>query len=134
VNEHGNGTTENHYSWIEAANVFFLDQPIGVGFSYDSGPNPGHSNGSFAAAEDIYVFMRLWYAHFPESQEKPFSISGESYGGHYIPIFASHIVAENELAIKEGRIGDVVPLVSVMIGNGIFDNLRQATSAWDGKC
>jgi cathepsin A (carboxypeptidase C) len=134
VNEYGNGTTKNPYSWIEAANVFFLDQPIGVGFSYASGPNAGHSNGSFAAAEDVYAFMRLWYAHFPESQEKPFSISGESYGGHYIPIFASHIIAENELSIKEGRTDDVVPLVSVMIGNGIFDPLRQATSSWDITC
>ena len=134
VNEHGNGTTKNPYSWIEAANVFFLDQPIGVGFSYDSGPNAGHSNGSFAAAEDVYAFMRLWYAHFPESQEKPFSVSGESYGGHYIPIFASHIITENELSIKEGRERDVVPLASVMIGNGIFDPLRQSTSSWDVTC
>ena len=78
--------------------------------------------------------MRLWYTQFPESQNKPFSISGESYGGHYIPIFASHIIAENELSIKEGRQGDIVPLASVMIGNGIFDPLRQATSGWDMTC
>ena len=134
VNEHGNATTKNPYSWIEAANVFFLDQPIGVGFSYDSSPNPGHSNGSFAASEDIYAFMRLWYAHFPESQQQPFSIAGESYGGHYIPIFASHIIAENEISVKEGRTQDVVPLASVMIGNGIFDPLRQSTSVWDITC
>ena len=134
INEHGNGTIKNEFSWTEAANIFFLDQPIGVGFSYASGPDAAHSNGSFAAAEDIYAFMRLWYTHFPESQTKPFSISGESYGGHYIPIFASHIFAENELSIKEGRQGDVVPLASVIIGNGIFDPLRQATSGWDMTC
>lgn len=80
VNEHGNGTTANPHSWIEAANMFFLDQPIGVGFSYDSGPNPGHSNGTKAAATDIYAFMRLWYQQFPKSQKQSFSISGESYG------------------------------------------------------
>ncbi|KAF2420190.1 peptidase S10, serine carboxypeptidase [Tothia fuscella] len=134
VNEHGNETIANPYSWIETANIFFLDQPIGVGFSYDSGSLPGHSNGTFAASDDIYAFMRLWYLQFPKSQKKPFSIAGESYGGHYIPIFASHIVEQNELSIYEGRPEDVVPLESVMIGNGIFDPLHQATSGWDMTC
>lgn len=132
VNDFGNGTTKNEYSWIEAANVFFLDQPIGVGFSYDT--THGHANGTFAASEDIYAFMSIWYHAFPKSKDVGFSIAGESYGGHYIPIFASHIIAENELAIEEGRASDTIPLESVMIGNGIFDPRHQATSSWDISC
>lgn len=87
IDEGGKTTHENKDSWINAANIFFLDQPIGVGFSYSDNPDD-HANGTFAASEDVYVFMDLWYKLFPEARKLPFSIAGESYGGHYIPVFA----------------------------------------------
>ena len=70
--------------------------------------------------------MQIWYKTFPKSRALPFHIAGESYGGHYIPIFAKHIVDENAKSPKH----EEVPLKSLMIGNGIFDPLRQATSSW----
>ena len=73
-----------------------------------------------------YAFMQIWYKTFPKSRALPFHIAGESYGGHYIPIFAKHIVDENSKMTKENE----VPLKSLMIGNGIFDPLRQAGSGW----
>lgn len=75
VSDAGNSTVKNEHSWIEAANVFFLDQPIGVGFSWSK---TAKANGTFAASEDIYAFISIWYKHFPESHELPFSIAGES--------------------------------------------------------
>jgi carboxypeptidase C (cathepsin A) len=99
INEDGESARENPYSWISAANVFFLDQPvsfpmlsfdfeidlykkIGVGFSYHTNESfHGGEGGTFAASEDIYAFMRLWYKAFPDSRSLPFSIAGESYGG-----------------------------------------------------
>lgn len=58
VNDGGDSARENPHSWINAASVFFLDQPIGVGFSYSTNHSaPGGEGGTFAAREDVYAFM-----------------------------------------------------------------------------
>lgn len=77
VDEGGKTARNNENSWTNAANMFFLDQPIGVGFSYSDNPDH-HANGTFAASEDIYIFMQLWYHAFPQTKALPFSIAGES--------------------------------------------------------
>lgn len=131
VNEGGESARENPNSWINAASVFFLDQPIGVGFSYSTNDSAhGGQGGTFAASEDIYAFMKLWYKAFPESKSLPFSIAGESYGGHYIPVFAEHINQMNKISTLD----DQIPLESVLIGNGIFSDTKQASSYYDIPC
>lgn len=77
VEDGGKTARKNEHSWTNAANMFFLDQPIGVGFSYSDNPEH-HANGTFAASEDIYIFMQLWYQAFPDTRSLPFSIAGES--------------------------------------------------------
>jgi cathepsin A (carboxypeptidase C) len=80
VNEHGNGTTYNPYGWNKAANMLFLDQPAGVGFSYLDKGEPVPSN-SFSAAEDLHIFLQIFVSKvFPQLKDQTFHISGESYG------------------------------------------------------
>jgi carboxypeptidase C (cathepsin A) len=131
VNDEGDSARENPNSWINSASVFFLDQPIGVGFSYSTNTSyHGGHGGTFAASEDIYAFMRLWYKAFPESKSLPFSIAGESYGGHYIPVFAEHIYQMNKISTLDNQI----PLESVLIGNGIFSDTKQESAYYDIPC
>jgi len=67
-----------------------LLKQIGVGFSYHTNRSfHGGEGGTFAASEDIYAFMRLWYKAFPDSRSLPFSIAGESYGGQLSPLPSS---------------------------------------------
>lgn len=90
-----NGTVHHPESWNSNANVFFVDQPIGVGFSYaDYGEyvvrihNLPKEIDDFdylqstteEAAQDIAAFVAIFFAHFAKFQGRGFHMSGESYG------------------------------------------------------
>lgn len=103
----------NPSSWNANASVIFLDQPVNVGFSYSS---LSVSN-TVAAGKDVYAFLELFFKQFPEYNKKQdFHIAGESYAGHYIPVFASEILSHEDRSFD---------LTSVLIGNGLTDPLTQ---------
>ncbi|EGV61812.1 carboxypeptidase C [Yamadazyma tenuis ATCC 10573] len=103
----------NPYSWNANASVIFLDQPVGVGYSYTEGDQVKNTA---TAAKDFYVFVELFFQKFPEFRGNKFHIAGESYGGHYIPSFAAEIINNADRTFE---------LSSVLIGNGITDPLIQ---------
>ncbi|KAI9701095.1 MAG: hypothetical protein M1836_001764 [Candelina mexicana] len=102
----------NPYSWNANASVIFLDQPVNVGFSY-SGSSVSNT---IAAGKDVYALLTLFFNQFPEYAHQDFHIAGESYAGHYIPVFAAEILAHKKRNIN---------LQSVLIGNGLTDGLTQ---------
>ncbi|KAF1993184.1 carboxypeptidase Y precursor [Amniculicola lignicola CBS 123094] len=130
INEHGNGTYYNEFGWSKNANILFLDQPAGVGFSYiDEGtPMPATS---FTAAEDMHHFMQLFVTEvFPDLKKWEFHITGESYGGHYVPILASQIVTQNSLYPKRPQVN----LASIFVGNAYVSPLHTAFGYWETLC
>jgi cathepsin A (carboxypeptidase C) len=79
INEYGNGTVHNEYGWNGDANIIFVDQPAGVGFSYVDEHTPLPST-SFTAAEDMHHFLQLFTTDvFPDLRGREFHITGESY-------------------------------------------------------
>lgn len=102
----------NGFSWNNNASVIFLDQPVNVGFSYSG----GSVSNTVAAGKDVYALLTLFFKQFPEYASQDFHISGESYAGHYIPVFASEILSHKKRNIN---------LKSVLIGNGLTDGLVQ---------
>ncbi|EPQ59668.1 peptidase S10, serine carboxypeptidase [Gloeophyllum trabeum ATCC 11539] len=113
-NVSSNGTVWNPYSWNEKANIFFLDQPVGVGFSYaDHGETVETTE---EAAKNVHAFISIFFETFSQFKGRPFHMSGESYGGRYLPVFASEVVDQNQIAVAEGR--PTINLKSVLIGNG----------------
>lgn len=97
VQNGGESTKVNQYSWNNRANMIFLDQPANVGFSYGG---RGVSN-SDKAAEDVYSFLQLFLDNYSQYAELDFVISGEDYAGHYIPAVAYYIQDKNKEADEE---------------------------------
>ncbi|CAO3613987.1 unnamed protein product [Cunninghamella echinulata] len=128
VNEHGNDTVSNPYSWNAAANVIFLEQPVNVGYSYGK----TKVKSSTESARDVYAFLQIFLSEFKEYAKSPFHISGESYGGHYEPALAVEIIKNNKFAEQHDRLR--INLESVAIGNGWTDPLIQFKYYKDFGC
>ncbi|KAE9047089.1 hypothetical protein PR002_g1225 [Phytophthora rubi] len=95
-------TTKVHpHSWTYEANMIWLDQPTSVGFSYSSGDDHDYN-------------------------EKDFFLTGESYGGHYVPGAAHYIWEQNK---KNGS--KKINLQGIAIGNGWTDPIAQHLHAPD---
>jgi cathepsin A (carboxypeptidase C) len=117
--------------------AYRLLKPINVGYSYsDDGSTV---NTSPVAGKDVYAFLELFLARFPEYASLPFHIAAESYGGTYAPNIASVIYKANkELSLKQTHApvpGDIpIKLTSVILANGLTDPLIQMASVPDYVC
>ncbi|ORY86969.1 Alpha/Beta hydrolase protein [Protomyces lactucae-debilis] len=111
IKSDGKTIKHNPHSWNNNASVIFLDQPLNVGYSYGEGVSD-----TVAAGKDVYAFLALFFKTFPEYADLDFSIAGESYAGHYIPVFAKEIRKSKTPKIN---------LKTILIGNGLTDPLVQ---------
>lgn len=92
-----NGTLrKNDYAWNQVANMLFIEQPVGVGFSYSNTRTDYIGVGDDDAAMYNYKLILKFLERFPEFQKNDFYITAESYGGHYMPTLAKYIVDNND--------------------------------------
>ncbi|KAF8579884.1 serine carboxypeptidase [Ramaria rubella] len=132
VDKGANATTFNPYSWNAKANVFFIDQPIGVGWSYaEYGESVGTTED---AAKDIAAFSRIFFDTFTEFRGRPYHLAGSSYSGRYLPVFAAEIYEENARAVATGL--PLINLTSVIIGRAelTYHTTRMILSYYDIQC
>eukprot|EP00755_Sulcionema_specki_P003719 Sspe_Gene.28339::Locus_12777_Transcript_2_2_Confidence_0.667_Length_1392::g.28339::m.28339/K16297/SCPL-II; serine carboxypeptidase-like clade II len=89
----------NPYAWNQLANMVFIEQPAGVGFSQAPA---GMKYGDAEAAADNYAFIKGFLEKFPQYKTRDFFISSESYGGHYMPTLAKQIVTSGGIPNFKG--------------------------------
>ncbi|KAA8517922.1 hypothetical protein F0562_015390 [Nyssa sinensis] len=107
----GNVLVKNEYSWNKEANMLYLESPAGVGFSYSANKSFYSSVNDEMTARDNLVFLEHWFDKFPEYKNRDLFITGESYGGHYVPQLA-HLIIQSKAKFN---------LKGIAIGNPLLE-------------
>ncbi|KAF2029598.1 alpha/beta-hydrolase [Setomelanomma holmii] len=157
VLEDSKTTVLSSTSWNQKVNLMYIDQPLQVGYSYDTLVNgtldivaspfayrPANfnqtgvpetnltfltgtfasenlanaPNTSMAAAPFMWHFMQTWLQEFPAYKPKTnsFSMWGESYHGHYGPVFADYFEQQNDLISNGTLSSPYIPIAIDTVG------------------
>lgn len=111
-----------NHSWVRFANLLFIDNPVGTGYSYVTNEMAYATNNSQIAA-DLVTMTSVFLTKMPEFQTVPLYIFSESYGGK--------MAAEFALALHKAQASGKVSckLEGVALGDGWLSPL-DSTSTW----
>lgn len=130
----------NDGSWDEFANILFVDNPVGTGFSYVDTDSYVHELQDMA--DQMILFLKQFFEMFPEYEDNDVSthdigmtifpmlilrqlyIAGESYAGQHIPYIAQAILSNNDLPSQSKKWN----LSGLLIGNGWISPVEQYDS------
>ncbi|ELU06391.1 hypothetical protein CAPTEDRAFT_219421 [Capitella teleta] len=111
----GKTLKKNPYSWNKIANMLYMEAPAGVGFSYADDAN--YTTTDDETALHNHMALRDFLLHYPEFSMNEFFITGESYGGIYVPTLAARIVDDKDFNFK-----------GFAVGNGLSDDAMNDNS------
>lgn len=101
-------------AWTAEANMLYLDQPVGVGYSFGSLVYKGQAE----VRKYSIAFLKGFFEKYPEMADRPFFVTGESYGGKYEPNIADAILEYNKANPNKK-----INLKGMIVGNGYVDPL-----------
>lgn len=80
----------NPYSWHQNADILFIDQPLGTGFSYTT--KNGYVHSFDELDNQFIVFLNKFLSIFTELSGSDLYLGGESFAGSYIPYISKAIL------------------------------------------
>lgn len=104
IKEDGATVIQNPFSWNQAANMIYLESPAGVGFSYDTAKN--YTSNDDDAAINNYFALKDFFKKFPEYAGRAFFITGESYGGIYVPTLSNLVMKDPSFNFQGFAVGN----------------------------
>ena len=109
--------SSNPYGWDTISDLIYVDQPINTGFSY-SNSTADEVHSEKLVGEDMLDFIQELVTKHTNLQGKPFFVTGESYGGHYVPAVSNRIFT----AIQSGEVSkSIINLQGFAVGNGLTE-------------
>jgi len=82
------------YSWNQHVSMVYLEMPTGVGFSFSSDESNYENITDEQSAFESHLFLKNFFEVFSDFKKNPFFLTGESYGGHYVPNLAEKLIDE----------------------------------------
>ncbi|CAJ0940086.1 unnamed protein product, partial [Mesorhabditis belari] len=83
-------------TWLQVADLVFVDNPVGAGFSYVD-DSSAYTKNVTQIGQDLLAWARAFFTVHPEYRTRPFYIFCESYGGKMSAEFARVIVQNNNI-------------------------------------
>lgn len=112
---------------FQVANMLYVDQPVGTGYSYIN--NNEYCDDDNCINTHFYIFLQKFFKLHDNflvaggGKTRPLFFSGESHAGHYIPNMIAHIVRMNEGGKKSSDV--LIDVQGGAIGNGWIDPVNQ---------
>ncbi|UJR14733.1 hypothetical protein I4U23_001725 [Adineta vaga] len=107
-------------TWNKNYHLLFIDNPVGTGFSF-TGNDQGYARSQEDVARDLYSALTQFFQIYTDYAMNPFYVTGESYGGKYVPSITYKIHVENQNPQVKVKIN----LKGMSIGDGLTDPVNQ---------
>ncbi|GMT33530.1 hypothetical protein PFISCL1PPCAC_28608, partial [Pristionchus fissidentatus] len=108
----GEHLQENVFAWNKIANVLYIDSPRDVGYSYRDDKNtPDNVYNNSKTTDDLVLALQSFVAAYPQFKFRDFFVTGESYGGIYVPQLVDALIKTNSVQLT---------LKGFAIGNGLM--------------
>ncbi|XP_045472980.1 venom serine carboxypeptidase-like [Harmonia axyridis] len=106
-------------TWTKKHNMIWIDNPAGAGYSFTDAA--GYARDEDQVSRELFQAIQQFFQLFPELRKNDFFITGESYGGHYIPAISHYILRVNRKLPDDSKVN----LKGLAIGNGWTDPVNQ---------
>ncbi|CAF3913418.1 unnamed protein product [Rotaria sp. Silwood1] len=107
-------------TWNTNYHLLFIDNPVGTGYSFTSN-DQGYARSQDDVARDLYSALTQFFQIYTDYASNPFYVTGESYGGKYVPSITYKIHVENQNPQVKVKIN----LKGMTIGDGLTDPVNQ---------
>lgn len=115
----------DQYSWSKFANVLYLDQPLGTGYSYATNAilkngtirAPTFPSNSYESGWDFNQALLEFFKLFPQYASTNIYLVGESYAGTYMPIYYQQMIRFNSPLLNR--------IKGIVFGNSMVKPVQQ---------
>jgi len=97
---------------VNVANMLYVESPAGVGFSY-SNTTAGRSTNDNITLDDNYSFLQSFLVEYPQYVGRDLWITGESYGGVYVPSLSEQVLFGPDATLSQ-------MIKGFMVGNPVM--------------